>query len=386
MFQYLGGAYSLKKMLPKQSRYNKLTRDQLLTKIEDLMKYKNNDYTVDSGLKRKADKGYIAYVYRNLKKHVKTKYNAPVEENKDQRKGHMTSIIPFVQPVIQTVASLTQTPIDYPRGEPDEEPEMNDELYIERLFLDPKKEKLLIKAVQTVARNKKISSVFYENYIHYSNHTRLINFINKYNIPILEIKNIMNKYENIPIIQRSPIEEKEEKKENNILIPDKNEDIKQQVTIPLELSSTNLPYLTFWINGKEQYITSNNIDKYEKYNIKDMIKRIERNLLKIEKSKKKLKKEIKQIMVSTSDNKKHSLYDHIKNTNNIFLDDLIYSESQYNQDLYNNNFHIILQYMKIYDVADMYADLPLKIDPQSIINLYNSVKSTYTNVYEILNN
>jgi hypothetical protein len=371
---FLGGAYSLKKMLPKQSRYNKITRDHLLAKIEDLMKYKNDDYKVDSGLKRKADKGYVAYVYRNLKKHVKTKINSPVEEKiKDQGNGHMTSIIPFVQPVIQTVASLTQTPIDYPQNEPDE-PDTNS--YIEQLFLDPKKEKLLIKAVQTVARNKKISSVFYENYMHYSNHTRLLNFINKYNIPILEIKNIMNKYENIPIIQRSPIEEKEEKVEP----------IKQQVTIPPELSSTDLPYLTFWINGNEQYITSNNIDKYEKYNIKDMIKRIERNLLKIEKSKKKLKKEITQIMVSTSDNKKHSLYDHIKNKDNIFLDDLIYSESQYNQDLYNNNFHIILQYMKIYDVADMYAYLPLKIDPQSIINLYNSVKSTYTNVYEILNN
>jgi hypothetical protein len=763
---FLGGAYSLKKMLPKQSRYNKLTRDQLLTKIDNLMKYKSDDYTVDSGLKRKADKGYVAYVYRNLKKHVKTKNNNPVEE----KKGYMTSNMPFVQPVIQTVASLTQTPVDYPQNEPDEDPEIeqkNDEeklykdtqkefydifnsnyinlgyfikqsivdvynerlgvikmnkkyfdkeynknsvsfaaefvaknklnvgdivrkfneyndtfvnndiiedpeiieiervlderLYIKRTFDDPKKDKLLIKAVQTVARNKKLSSLLYENYINYLNPAKLLNFIDKYNLPISEIKNIMDKYESSsiqrgeppPSMQRSPIEEKEEinieenakknkktekkkkpKKENNILkqleendieeiakknkktekkkkpkkeetktkkeenmvqlyknnsyeiilsifnntfvtkskiknllkiikilskkynlddindlykiissklknmsesqfleqritsilmpmytyvinnnipvseiieqygvkdykifekineeyvkhykqlgpppsediakfindrdeikdiedeiykyrrkekktykkrqkkytkaqermkeyekkrdlyeetknqeekkeptpkkkvknqkikevdgiiykthIEETKEEIKPDLSIKQsDLSNESLPYLQFWINGQEHYISSMNINKYEKYNIKDMILRIERNLLKIEKSKEKLKKETKQIMVSTSDNKKQSLYNHIKDINNIFVDDLIYNESQYRQDLYNDDFHIIFQYMKIYNPADMYADIPFKIDPQSIINLYNTVKSTYTNVYEILNN
>jgi len=134
-----GGAYSLKKILSKQSRYNKLTRDQLLEKIDNLIKYKNEDYKVDSGLKRKADKGYVAYVYRNLKKHVKTKNNTLNEE----KKGQMTSNMPFVRPVIQSMASVTQTPVDYPQNEPEEDPritEMKRKIDEENLYNDKKKE------------------------------------------------------------------------------------------------------------------------------------------------------------------------------------------------------------------------------------------------------
>ncbi len=669
-YSFCGGAYSLRRTLANDSRYKKMTRADILTKIEKLNKFKSQEYSLESGLKTKADKGYLAHVYSQLKRHVRQRQgiNQNNNQNNAGQAGAMTSTMPTIQPVIQSVGSITQTATDYPRNEPDEDPDedpemielnriVDERLYIARLTKDPIKRDLMVEAVQKVAKKYNVSLLIYENMMNFLNPVSITNFINKYNLPFTEIKNmidgdeseeiknmidedeseeikekkrkideenlykdtqkefieifklkynqlgdiikqsIVDVYNNksgVPKINKKyfdkeniknrvsfaaefvaknklnigdiiskfteyntlsqqtkyPLEETKNKgikarvaddentdegkddelynifksnynqlskyikeavilennknenkvpltyfdrpnigdplkfissfvsakklnidniintvnKNSNIIIEKKNIDIpKQESEIkeseikerrvrrttqgpkpkkekkerkerkarpsrksPIEkkepeikepeikepeikepeikiqkspkeeikpdmsihmsdLPTTALQYLRFWINGQEHYISSTNVDKYKKYNIKDMILRMERNLLKVESDKEKLKKEIKKIMVSTSDNKKQSLYNHINDMNNIFIDELIYSSNQYRQDLYKNDFHIILQYMKIFDPADMYADLPFKTKPQSIINTYDTIKTTYTSVYEILN-
>jgi len=601
-----------------------MTRADILTKIEKLNKFKSQEYSLESGLKTKADKGYLAHVYSQLKRHVRQRQgiNQNNNQNNAGQAGAMTSTMPTIQPVIQSVGSITQTATDYPRNEPDEDPDedpemielnriVDERLYIARLTKDPIKRDLMVEAVQKVAKKYNVSLLIYENMMNFLNPVSITNFINKYNLPFTEIKNmidgdeseeiknmidedeseeikekkrkideenlykdtqkefieifklkynqlgdiikqsIVDVYNNksgVPKINKKyfdkeniknrvsfaaefvaknklnigdiiskfteyntlsqqtkyPLEETKNKgikarvaddentdegkddelynifksnynqlskyikeavilennknenkvpltyfdrpnigdplkfissfvsakklnidniintvnKNSNIIIEKKNidipkqepeikepeikepeikepeikiqkspkEEIKPDMSIHMsDLPTTALQYLRFWINGQEHYISSTNVDKYKKYNIKDMILRMERNLLKVESDKEKLKKEIKKIMVSTSDNKKQSLYNHINDMNNIFIDELIYSSNQYRQDLYKNDFHIILQYMKIFDPADMYADLPFKTKPQSIINTYDTIKTTYTSVYEILN-
>jgi len=74
------------------------------------------------------------------------------------------------------------------------QPDINDdELYIKKLFEDEKTEKILKYSIKTVARNKKISSVYYDDPSYYLNPTRIMNFINKFNLSMTDIKNVVNK-------------------------------------------------------------------------------------------------------------------------------------------------------------------------------------------------
>ena len=322
-------------------------------------------------------------MYRNLKKHVKTKYR-PVEEIKDQENGYMTNIMPFVQPVIQTVASLTQTPADYPRNEPDEEPDINDELYIERLFLDPKKEKILIKAVQTVARNNKISSVYYENYMHYSNHTKLINFINKYKLPLSEIKNIMDKYDSAPIQRGEPPptnklrEEKEEKDDKQLY----NDTQKEFIDI-FNLNYDNMGYfiilsiINLYNKQKKVKIPYNYFDNKNriefaaefvaknKLNVGDIVRQYNAyNAFEHE------EKEEKKEEIKTNNNMFNEKKEEIKTNNDIYLTD----EKSYSE--FINNF------TKIIDRSKRFEKVIINAHAERIADYINrNKKNNMTDLY-----